>query len=86
MMTAESMLSKRPVLRFTVASFFHFFSLSYFRPIFIVFRYISIKLNIMITDEVNAGAYLGGGGIAPCPLLVTCLLVKKKTKLMVPSD
>ena len=36
MMTAEFMLSKRPVLRFTAALFS---SLSYFRPIFIVLRY-----------------------------------------------
>ena len=34
MMTAESMLSKRPILRFAVV---YFSSLSYFRPIFIVF-------------------------------------------------
>ena len=81
MMTAESMLSKRPVLRFTVASFFHFFSLSYFRPIFIVFRYISIKLNIMITDEVNAGAYLGGGEHCAMPPPCDLPFSKKKNKI-----
>ena len=36
MMTAESLLSKRPVLRFTVAVLFFLFS--YLHPIFIVFR------------------------------------------------
>ena len=40
MMKAEFMLSKRPVLRFTVA-LLYLFKL-YFRPIFIVFR---ISLN-----------------------------------------
>ena len=37
MMTAESMLSQRPVVRITEILFFHL-KLQYFRPIFIVFR------------------------------------------------
>ena len=58
MMTAESMLSKRLGLRFTVVLLF---LLSYFRSIFIVIRYVHKIENTMITDKAYVGAYLGGG-------------------------
>ena len=44
MMIAESMLSKHPVLRLTVALFS---SLSYFRPIFIVFKF-KLVLSLLV--------------------------------------
>ena len=58
MMTAESILSKRPVLRFTVALLFLlklFSSHIHCIPI-----YLYKIANIIITDKVYAGAYLGG--------------------------
>ena len=77
MMTAESMLSNRPVLRFTVVSFFLLFS----SHIYCIPIYFYKTTNMMITDKAYAGAYLGGA-VVPCPLPP----VTKRTKLMVPSD
>ena len=46
MMTAESILSKRLVLRFTTPLFF-FLNLQYFRLIFVVFRTSTLFLSLL---------------------------------------
>ena len=52
MMTAESLLSKRPVLRFTVAVLFFLFS--YLHPIIIVFRcYMAMFVCIYVHSAVS---------------------------------
>ena len=78
MMTAESMLSKRPVLRFTVVLLFFlkvFSSHVYCIPI-----YLYKIANTMITDKAYAGAYLKAHWPivpSPPPFFRLGLLVKK---------
>ena len=65
MMTAKSMLSKRPVLRLTVVLLFLVKLFSFhIRCIPIYFYKIS---NMMITDTACAKAFLGGGGHCAMP-------------------
>ena len=60
MMTAESKLSKRLVLRLTVVLLFLF--KLFLSHIYCIPIYLHEIANIMITDKAYAGAYLGGGG------------------------
>ena len=59
MMTAESMLSERPVLQLTVVLLFLFKPFS--SHIYCITIYLYKIANMMITDKAYARAYLGGG-------------------------